>query len=82
MPSHEDDGGRASPEVVKYVGERAPELDPQDVAAFMDEHPRPDDQAESHLAWAVRVLRERGEGEVGDGLPVDRVVSEIRRRNR
>jgi hypothetical protein len=82
MPSQEHDGDRASRAVVEYVGEHAPELDPDDVASFMDEHPRPEDQAESHLAWAVRVLRERGEGQVGDGLPVDRVVSEIRRRDR
>ena len=48
----------------------------------MAEHPKPDDQTDSHVAWAVRVLRERGEGEAGDGLSVDRVVNEIRRRRR
>ena len=31
-------------------------------------------EPESHVAWAVRVLRETGEGAVGEGLPVDRVV--------
>lgn len=70
-----------APEVVDYVQHHAPELDPRDVSAFMDEHARPADE-ESHVAWAVRVLRERGEGEVGEGLPVDRVVGELRRRDR
>jgi hypothetical protein len=69
-------------DVVDYVSEHAPELDPRDVSEFMAEHPKPEDETEPHLAWAVRVLRERGEGEVGDGLSVDRVVSEIRRRER
>jgi hypothetical protein len=71
-----------SPEVVAYVTEHAPELDPKDVSTFLEEHPKPDDEPGSHIGWAVHVLRERGEGEVGDGLPVDRVVSEIRRRDR
>jgi hypothetical protein len=69
-------------EVAEYVTEHAPELDPEAVRAFMDEHPKPDDEPSSHLGWAVQVLRQRGEGEVGDGLPVDQVVNEIRRRNR
>jgi hypothetical protein len=68
-------------DVAEYVEEHAPELDPDEVSAFMAEHPKPDDQTGSHLAWAVRVLRERGEGEVGDGLSIDRVVNEIRRRD-
>ncbi len=67
--------------VVDYVAERAPELDPGDVAAFMEEHAKPADEPDSHLGWAVRVLRERGEGEVGEGLSVERVVEEIRRRD-
>jgi hypothetical protein len=71
----------ANQQLVDYVHEHAPELDPEDVSSFMDEHPKPEDQP-SHIGWAVRVLRERGEGEIGDGLPVDRVVSEIRRRAR
>ncbi len=66
-------------EVVDYVGEHAPELDPREVAAFMDEHAKPADEPDSHLGWAVRVMRERGEGEFGEGLPVDRVVEQIRR---
>lgn len=66
-------------DVVDYVSEHAPELDPREVAEFMNEHPKPGDESDPHVAWAVRVLRERGESEVGDGLPVDRVVDEIRR---
>jgi hypothetical protein len=69
-------------ELEKYVREHAPELDPDEVSAFMDEHPKPEDETASHLGWAVQVLRQRGEGEVGAGLPVDQVVNEIRRRRR
>ena len=76
-----DENSTPSQEVAEFVAERAPELDPAEVSAFMAEHPKPVGEAESHMAWAVRVLRERGEGEVGEGLPVDRVVSEMRRRD-
>jgi hypothetical protein len=65
----------------EYVEHHAPELDPQDVRAFMAEHPKPDDEP-SHIGWAVRTLRERGEGEAGDGLSVDRVAAELRRHDR
>jgi hypothetical protein len=78
--SHDDSA--PSQEVVDFVAERAPELDPAEVARFMAEHAKPAGERASHVAWAVRVLRETGEGEVGDGLPVDRVVSEIRRLDR
>ncbi|HEX3979427.1 MAG TPA: hypothetical protein VHW96_24355 [Solirubrobacteraceae bacterium] len=71
-----------SQQVIDFVAERAPELDPAEVGRFMAGHAKPADEPESHVAWAVRVLRETGEGEVGDGLPVDRVVSEIRRLDR
>jgi hypothetical protein len=71
-----------SQEVIDFVAERAPELDPSTVSRFMAEHPKPADVPESHVAWAVRVLRETGEGEVGEGLPVDRVVDERRRLDR
>ncbi len=64
-----------------YVREYAPQLDPEDVRDFMAEHPKPEDETDSHVQWAVRVLRDRGEGEAGDGLSVDRVVNEIRRRS-
>jgi hypothetical protein len=66
-------------DVVDYVAEHAPELDPAEVASFMDEHDRPADEPDSHVGWAVRMLRERREGEFGEGLPVDRVVDEIRK---
>jgi hypothetical protein len=69
-------------ELETYVREHAPELDPDEVSAFMDEHPKPEDETASHVGWAVQVLRQRGEGEVGAGLPVDQVVNEIRRRRR
>jgi hypothetical protein len=71
-----------SQEVIDFVAERAPELDPAEVSRFMSEHAKPDDEAGSHVAWAVRVMRETREGEFGDGLPVDRVVGEIRRFDR
>ncbi len=69
------------PDLEHYVTEHAPELDPGDVAAFIDEHAKPVGEPGTPVEWAVRVLRERGEGEFGDGLPVDRVVQEIRRRD-
>jgi hypothetical protein len=74
-----DENAKPSREISEFVEERAPELDPAEVMAFMEEHPKPSDETESHVAWAVRVMRERGEGEVGEGLPVDRVVGEMRR---
>jgi hypothetical protein len=76
------DSDAPSQEIIDFVAERAPELDPVTVSRFMAEHPKPADEPESHVAWAVRVLRETGESEVGEGLPVDRVVSEIRRMDR
>ena len=80
MPSSEDH--TTAHDVAEYVQRYAPELSPEEVGAFMHEHARPDDETDSHLAWAVRVLRERGEGEYGDGLPVERVLDEMRRRDR
>lgn len=77
-----DEHSSPSQEVIDFVADRAPELDPAEVSRFMAEHAKPADEPASHLAWAVRVLRETGEGEFGEGLPVDRVVSEIRRRDR
>jgi hypothetical protein len=73
---------RPAQDLIDYVSERAPELDPQDVSTFMDEHPKPDDEPGSHLEWAVRVLKESAERDVGDGLSIDRVVSEMRRHDR
>ena len=78
----ESDDPQPTEDVIAYVGAHAPELDPAAVTRFLNEHAKPADEPGSHLAWAVRVMREVGEGEVGTGLPVDRVVSEIRRRDR
>jgi hypothetical protein len=78
--SHENDA--PDQEIIEFVSHHAPELDAADVSRFMAEHPKPADEAGSHVAWAVRVLRETGEGEVGEGLPVDRVVDERRRMDR
>lgn len=69
-------------QIAAYIGDHAPELDPEDVKAFMAEHAKPDEERGSHIEWAVQVLRQRGEGETGHGLPVDSVVDEIRRRER
>ena len=78
----DQDNDAPGQEVADFVAEHAPELDAAEVSRFMAAHPKPDDEPASHVAWAVRVLRETGEGEVGEGLPVDRVVSEIRRMDR
>ena len=74
-----DKDATPSREVADFVAEHAPELDPAEVSAFMQEHPKPGDEPGTHLEWAVRVMRERSEGEFGEGLPVDRVVGEMRR---
>jgi hypothetical protein len=80
--ARDSDTDGPSQEVVDFVAERAPELDPAEVSRFMAAHAKPADETGSHIAWAVRVMRETGEGETGDGLGVDRVVSEIRRMDR
>ena len=68
-------------EVEEYVRQFAPELDPGDVYAFMDEHAKPDGEPDSHVQWATRLLRSRGEGEHGGGPAIDRVADEMRRRD-
>ena len=68
-------------EVTIYVSRYAPELDPEDVRKFMAAHSQPGDQRSTHVQWATRMLREQGEGEFGDGLPVDQVARELRRRD-
>ncbi|MFZ0089910.1 MAG: hypothetical protein WAL63_10410 [Solirubrobacteraceae bacterium] len=78
----QDPSPKPDPELAEYVSDHAPELDPGEVAEFMEQHPKPDHEPGAHVEWAVRVLRSRGEGEFGDGLPVDQVVREIRRRDR
>jgi hypothetical protein len=81
MPMSAEDA-KPDGEIVDYVAEHAPELDPAVVSAFMEKHDKPGDEPDSHVAWAVRVIREREEGEVGEGLPVDRVVNEMRRHDK
>ena len=71
-----------SQEIQQYVGDHAPELNPDDVVAFMQAHSKPEDEPGSHVEWATRILRQRGEGEFGDGLSPDRVADELRRRDR
>jgi hypothetical protein len=68
-------------EIADYVREHAPELEAKDVIAFMRDHAKPDDETGSQLAWAVSLLRQRGENETGGGLSVDRVADELRRRD-
>jgi hypothetical protein len=68
--------------ITQYVSGYAPELDPEDVRRFMAEHAKPDDEPGTHVEWATRLLRERGEGEFGRGLPVQRVAEELRRHDR
>jgi hypothetical protein len=70
----------ASPSLADYVERHAPELRAADVAGFLSEHDPPQAERDAPYAWAVRVLRERSEGEHGEGLSVDRVVGEIRQR--
>jgi hypothetical protein len=74
-----DENVQPTREVTEFVAEHAPELDPAEVTAFMRKHDKPDDERGSHVAWACRVMREREEGQVGGGLPVQRVVNEMRR---
>lgn len=68
--------------VAEYVRDNAPELDPKEVTDFLAEHAKPEDEPGSHIEWAVRLLRQRGENEHGDGLSVDRVANELRRQDR
>jgi hypothetical protein len=66
-------------QIAGYVREHTPELDAQDVIVFMHEHPLPDGEPVSHVAWAVSVLRQRNENMMDDGPSVDRVAGELRR---
>jgi len=76
-------------QIADYVREHTPELDPKDVIEFMREHAKPTSEPGTPIEWAVRLLRQRGENELGDGPPVervggdpavDRVADELRRR--
>jgi hypothetical protein len=66
-------------EMERYVRDYAPELDPRKVRAFMAEHDKPEAERDSHVAWATKLLRQRGEGQIGDGPPLDTVADAMRR---
>jgi hypothetical protein len=66
-------------EIQRAVREWAPELDADQVRAFMDEHEKPADEPDSHAVWAAKLLRQRGEGQYGDGAPLDTVTNAMRR---
>jgi hypothetical protein len=67
-----------SDEIEQAIKQWAPELNPKDVRAFMDEHQQPADEPDSHAVWAVKVLRQRGEGQHGDGAPLDTITDAMR----
>ena len=82
MGMNDEQQSEPSQALVEAVREFAPELDPAEVADFMAEHPLPDGERGTHVEWAVRILRERGDGEAGDRPSVARVADEMRRRDR
>lgn len=65
-------------EIKRAVREYAPELDPEEVRAFMGEHDKPADESDSHAVWAAKVLRARGEGQYGDGASLDTIRDAMR----
>ena len=65
-------------EIKRAVREHAPELDPEEVRAFMEKHDKPAAESDSHAVWAAKVLRARGEGQYGDGAPLDTVTEAMR----
>lgn len=68
-------------EIEDYVREYAPEMDPKEVREFMAEHDKPEDEPDSHVAWATKLLRGRGEGQYGEGASIDTVSDEMQRRD-
>ena len=68
-------------EITTYVSRYAPSSTLKRSGSSWPRIPKPDDQPGTHVQWATRILREQGEGEFGDGLPVDQVAREIRRRD-
>jgi len=71
--------GQDEPDVADYLGRHAPELDREDVMAFMKEHDKPEHEKGFHTEWAVRALRERREGRHRDGPSIDQIVDAMRR---
>ena len=66
-------------EINDYVREYAPEIDPQEVREFMKQHDKPREEPDSHVAWATKLLRGRGEGQYSDGASTETVAEELRR---
>lgn len=70
----------SEPQVNDYVRRNAPELDVNDVVAFLNQHDKPADEKGLRVEWAVRTLRERRAAE-REGPSIDRVADAMRRRD-
>jgi len=68
-------------EIEQAIRDWAPELHQEDVRAFMDEHDKPVGESDSHAVWAVKLLRQRGEGRRGDGASLDSITDAMRSRD-
>jgi hypothetical protein len=66
------------PQLDDYVRRNAPDLDVNEVAAFMNQHDKPESEKGFHVEWAVRALRERRAPQ-RKGPSVDRVADAMRR---
>jgi hypothetical protein len=71
-------GNPSEPQVGDYVRRNAPELDVNEVVAFMNQHDKPENEKGFHVEWAVRALRERRAVE-REGPSIDRVAEALRR---
>jgi hypothetical protein len=67
-------------QVNDYVRRNAPELDVDDVVAFLNQRDKPADEKGFRVEWAVRALRERRAAE-REGPSIDRVADAMRRRD-
>jgi len=70
----------SEPQADDYVRSNAPELDVNEVVAFMNQHDKPTNEKGFHVEWAVRALRERRAAD-RDGPSIDRVADALRRRD-
>ena len=70
---------RSEPDVADYVRLHAPELDVNEVVAFMNQHDKPEQEKGFHVEWAVRALRERREAQQHEGPSIDQIATEMRR---
>jgi hypothetical protein len=68
----------SEPQVGDYVRRNAPELDVDEVAAFMNQYDKPEGEKGVHVEWAVRALRARRTAERA-GPSIDRVTEAMRR---